>query len=649
MEAKTEEQLQTESEASRGVQIFVRTLAFILVALAIAWALDLYRYTGVLPYSEQFLGTMLGISMVMVFLWIPAGRGTRQGPVPWYDWIASITGGVTCAYLVARYPTLADLYSMQPLDAVIVGTILIILTAEGLRRTVGPVLFYVFGFFVAFGLLGQFVPAPLTGHPIQLPEMATYLTFDTNSLMGTPLRVVTSIVVAFLLMGSLLLHSGGTAFFTDLSIAVMGRYRGGSAKIAVTASGLFGSISGSVVSNVVSTGVITIPLMRDGGYRPHAAAAIEAVASTGGQLMPPVMGAAAFLMAEFLEVPYSEVVLAALVPSILYYAGLFFQADLEAVKFGIVRVDPSIIPRLGLVLMQGWIFSVPFIVLIYTLFWLNWPPEVSALAASGVLLIEGLVIGYKGKRMKAADFGKAISATGINVLDIMMIAAAAGMIIGILNQSGLGFALTILLVKVGGENLFLLLSLAAVVCIVLGMGMPTVGVYILLATLVAPAMVKVGIDPMAAHLYVLYFGMMSMITPPIAIGAFAAATVAKTDPIKTAFSAMRFGWSAFVIPFMFIFSPSLLLNAGPLDIALTITTAITGIWLVSIGVIGFFRRAVPVLARLLFVVAGLALMIPADAFAGALWTDLGGGLLGALLFARELTVRNLKTVSAAES
>ncbi|CAN0530923.1 unnamed protein product, partial [Laminaria digitata] len=438
--------------------------------------------------------------------------GTRQGTVPWYDWAASIIGGTTCGYLVIRYPALADLYSTLPTDAVVVGTILIVLTAEGLRRTVGPVLFYVFAIFIAFGLLGQFVPAPLTGHPIQLPEMATHLAFDTNSLMGTPRRAVTTTVVAFLLMGGLLLHSGGTAFFTDLSIALMGRYRGGSAKIAVTASGMFGSISGSVVSNVVSTGVITIPLMRDGGYRAHSAAAIEAVASTGGQLMPPVMGAAAFLMAEFLEVPYSAVVLAALVPAVLYYAALFFQADLEAIKYGIVRVDASAIPALGRVLLQGWIFSVPFAVLIYTLFWMNWPPEVSALAASAVLLIEGLLFGYQGKRMRLPDIGKAVSDTGINVLDIMMIAAAAGMIIGILNQSGLGFALTILLLEAGGHNLFLLLGLAAVVCIVLGMGMPTVGVYILLATLVAPAMVNVGLDPMAEHLYVLYFLMMSMVT-----------------------------------------------------------------------------------------------------------------------------------------
>ncbi len=636
MDLKSEEEVLSETGASPFVSVLVRSLGVVMIVLAIAWALDLYRSIGFLPYSEQFLGTMLGISMVMVFLWIPFGRGQRQGPVPWYDWLASGVGGLACAYLVIRYPTLSDTYSTQPIDAVVVGAILIVLTAEGLRRTVGQVLFYVFLFFIAFGLFGQFVPRPLTGHAIGIDELSTYLTFDTNSLLGTPLRIVTSIVAAFLLMGSLLMHSGGTAFFTDISMAVMGRYRGGSAKIAVTASGLFGSISGSVVSNVVSTGVITIPLMRRGGYSAQSAGAIEAVASTGGQLMPPVMGAAAFLMAEFLEIPYSEVVLAALIPSIIYYVGLFIQADLEAAKLNISRVDSALIPLAGRVLMQGWIFVIPFAVLIYTLFWLNWPPEVSALASSAIVFVEGLVFGYNGKRLGIEGTWKALSQTGLNLLEIMMIGAAAGMIIGILNQSGLGFALTILLVQLGGENIFLLLGLAAIICIILGMGMPTVGVYILLATLVAPAMVKVGIEPIAAHLYVLYFGMMSMITPPIAIGAFAAATVAGTDPIRTAFSAVRFGWSAFIVPFLFIFSPSLLMKGDWVSIGLTFFSALIGVWLVTIAVIGHYRKPVSPLSRCLFALAGLAMLIPSDAFSGAIWTDVFGAVLGGLLYTNEI-------------
>lgn len=638
MELKTEEDALSETGAPPAVAAFVRSLGAVLVLLSLAWAFDLYRPLGFLPYSEQFLGTMLGISMVMVYLWVPVRRGRRDGPVPWYDWLAAMLGGAGCAYLVVRYPALAETYTWLPLDAVVTGAILIVLTAEGLRRTVGPVLFYVFAFFMAFCLFGQFVPAPFTGHPVGLADLATYLTFDTNSLMGTPMRIVTSIVVAFLLMGALLKYSGGTDFFTEISMALMGRYRGGSAKIAVTASGLFGSISGSVVSNVVSTGAVTIPLMRRGGYSARSAAAIEAVASTGGQLMPPVMGAAAFLMAEFLEIGYGQVVVGALLPALIYYVGLFLQADLEAAKLNIAKVDAALIPSARDTLMRGWIFVLPFAVLIYTLFWMNWRPEMAAIAACAVLIVEGALIGYRGKRMGPKGIARAVSDTGIQMLDIMMIGAAAGMIIGSLNLSGLGFALTIVLVGLGGENLFLLLLLAAVTCIILGMGMPTVGVYILLATLVAPAMIQVGIEPLAAHLYVLYFGMMSMITPPIAIGAFAAATVARADPIPTSFAALRFGWSAFIVPLLFIFSPSLILMGAPGMIALTAITAIAGVWLVTIAVIGFHRRPVAPLARVGFALAGLGLMVPADAFAGAYWTDMAGAAMGALLMLRERRV-----------
>jgi TRAP transporter 4TM/12TM fusion protein len=624
--------------AQPAVRIFVQALGGTMLLLSVAWALDLYRLFNFLPWSEQFLLTMLGLSLVMVFLHVPAKRGTLRRRVPWYDWIAATVGGGVCAYATIYYPRLGDLYMEQPTDAVIIGVSLMVLSAEGLRRTVGTVLFAIFVMFIFMGLFADRMPV-LTGLPTEFPRMTAYLAFDMNSLTGVPLRVVTSIVIAFVFMGNVLLRSGGTEFFTDISVATMGRYRGGSAKIAVTASGLFGSISGSTVSNVVSTGVITIPLMRKGGYQVHSAAAIEAVASTGGQMMPPVMGAAAFVMAEMLEVAYAEVVVAAIVPSLLFYAGLFFQADLEAARYGIVRVDQSLIPRVGKVMRQGWIFVLPFVALIYTLFWLNWPPEMSGLAAAAIIIVLGLGVGYKGRRMSLKELGLALVGTGIGMLDIMMIAAAAGMIIGILFSSGLAFSLTDNMALLGEGNLFLLLILAAFVCILLGMGMPTIGVYILLATLVAPSMIKVGIPPMAAHLYVLYFGMMSMITPPIAIAAFAAANVAGCDPMRTALSAVRFGWSAFVVPFMFVFAPSLLLQGPVALILLTVSTAFVGVWLVSIGIMGYLFRDVTVPFRLAFVAAGLALMVPAESFTGAFWTDIAGFVVGVILVGREIRAR----------
>jgi TRAP transporter 4TM/12TM fusion protein len=398
---------------------------------------------------------------------------------------------------------------------------------------------------------------------------------------------------------------------------------------------------------VLSTGVVTIPLMRKGGYRPHSAAAIEAVASTGGQLMPPVMGAVAFIMAEYLNVPYTDVVLAAVVPSLLYYVALFIQADLEAAREGIAPVPKEMIPPVGPVLKSGWVFAIPFFVLIYGMFWMNLLPEEAALYASGLLLLVGLVLGYRGKRMGWREVYDAIARTGILVLDLVMIGAAVGLIIGILNQSGLGFALTLMLVNMGSGNLFLLLLLAGAVCFVLGMGLPTLAVYILVATLIAPAMIETGIKPMAAHMFVLYLGMLSFITPPVCIAAFAAANIARADPMRTGFAATRFGWAAFVVPFLFVFEPSLLLQGTMIELVHDVGTAIAGVWIGSMGFAGYSLRRLGWVERGAYVVTGFMLLIPASLLPGEnVTTYLGIALAAGLLGRDYLTVRRQRRRAA---
>jgi TRAP transporter 4TM/12TM fusion protein len=425
----------------------------------------------------------------------------------------------------------------------------------------------------------------------------------------------------------------------------MGRYRGGSSKIAVTASSLFGSISGSAVSNVVSTGVITIPMMKKGGYPKHVAGAIEAVASTGGQLMPPIMGAAAFVMAEFLQIPYSAVVIAAIIPAILYYVALFISADLYAARHGISRVPEDQIPERWPILKSGWVYLIPFAVLIMALFKLNFRPDTSALTAAAAVVVVGVVFGYKGSRMALWNIFGCMSSTGIAVTQIVMIGAMAGIIIGVLNITGLGFALTQALIALAAGNLGLLLIMAAIVSIILGMGMPTLGVYLLLATLVAPSLIEVGVPPMAAHLFALYFGMLSMITPPVAIAAFAAATVAESEPMKTGFAAVSFGWSAYLVPFLFVLAPELLFEGDPLLIGSTLTTAISGIWLVCAGFNGYLMHSVQYLTRTIAVVAGLALLLPSSAFAGAFWTDIFGFAVAILIIGYEY-MQSKKTQTA---
>ncbi|MFC1866843.1 TRAP transporter permease [Thermodesulfobacteriota bacterium] len=596
---------------SPAANIVISVLAIALTCSAIIRALDLDRMVGIVIYTEQYLGIMLSIAIPLVYLAVPAGKGRRrEGKVPWFDILGAVIGFITSVYTTIRFPVLAELTTARPLDGIIIGAVMLILLVEGLRRTVGIVLPILVVAFFIIALIGHLIPGMLQGSHVSIDKLVYYLAWDSSGVLGIPMRIVTSIVVAFVLFGQVLFQAGGSGFFTDIATALMGRFRGGPAKISVFASSIFGSISGSTVSNVVTTGVITIPLMKKGGYRAHLAGAIEAVASTGGQLMPPVMGAAAFLMAEFLSIPYTEVVLAALIPAILYYVALFLEADLEAARTGISRIDESKIPAAGPVLKAGWFFPLPFIVLIVALFWLNDLPEKAALRAAAVIVIFGVLLGYKGKRLKIPDLVETLKSTGLGVLEIIMIGAAAGMVIGILYLSGLSFGLTLALVQIASGNLLLLLLMAAVVCIILGMGMPTIGVYVLLATMVAPALVESGIEPISAHMFILYFGMMSMITPPVAIGAFAAATLSGADPMRTGYAAMRFGWLAFVIPFMFVASPTLLMIGSPLNISMDLVTALIGTCLISMSIVGYFLRPLGIFIRIIFAAAGLALLVP---------------------------------------
>src|SRR5690606_21066464 len=319
-----------------------------------------------------------------------------------------------------------------------------------------------------------------------------------------------------------------------------------------------------------------------------------------------------------------------------YYVALFIQADLEAAKLGIHRVAESQIPRLRDVLKRGWFFILPFAVLVYMLFWENAEAEVAALYASATVLVIGLLVGYRGERIQPRKLLECLVVTGQGTLDILMIAAAAGFVMGILQTTGLGFALTLFLVKLGGSNLIALLVIAALMCIVLGMGMPTIGVYVLLAVLIAPSLVEVGFTPLASHMFILYLGMMSMVTPPVAIAAFFAASLAGAEPMRTGFAAMRFGWTAYIVPFLFIFSPSLLLEEpSALVTAKAIVTAMVGVWLVSAAMIGYLFRPASHLLRLGLICAGFCLLIPDEIADWAWWTDATGAIVGGILVVRE--------------
>tara|TARA_R110000751_G_scaffold131275_1_gene233484 strand:+ start:76259 stop:78202 length:1944 start_codon:yes stop_codon:yes gene_type:complete len=622
-------------------------LAIALILIAIAWAMNLPRMLNLGFYPQQFFAAILACALSIAFLTMPADRTSQRTMLPWYDVVLSIASIITVAFIAVNYPELVLKIFSQPMAVWLPGLIVTLLVLEALRRATGWALVIIIAAFLAYALFGDLVPGRLQGRPQTWQLLAGYMAFDSNGILGLPLSVAATVVITFILFGTLLATTGGTRFFTDAAMLGMGRFRGGSMKIAVLASGLFGSVSGSAVANVVGTGVITIPMIKRDGYPAHKAAAIEAVASTGGQLMPPVMGASAFLMAEFLAIPYSTIVAAALVPAILYYVALFIQADLEAARMGIKAMPKSELPA-GRTVIVGSHFVAAFAVLIYALFVLRWQPERAALLGAVALIATSLVFGYQGNRPSLKALFSSLSTTGHSVVEIILISAASGLVIGVLNVTGLSFNLTYALVEVGGGSAIVLLFLSAIVCIILGMGLPTLGVYVLLAALVAPALVKVGIEPIAAHLYVLYFGMMSMITPPIALAAFAAASIARSAPMATGWAAMKFGWSAYVIPVLFVFSPTLILIGEPFEITIAIITAGMGVWLISAALAGYFSTQLTPMTRLLFGLCGLLALVPAGAFEGAVWSDLIGVAGGVALMALNV-MRNRLAVRSEEA
>lgn len=623
--------------AARGV---IAVLGTLLTLAALGYAADVYRKVfGLTLTTQEFVAGMLTLALPLVFIAFRIWPSVSKDRVPWYDWLLAALAFATTGYITLNHNLVTQSAGGRPLDEVIAGAAMILLSLDALRRTTGWALVTIILVFLAFSQVAGDMPGSLQGLSASPEQVAHYLTWDNGSILGLPTQVACLIVIAFIFFGTLLSRTGGSAFFTDIAVAAMGRYRGGSAKISVVASSLFGSISGSAVSNVVSTGVVTIPLMQKGGFKPRLAAAIESVASTGGQLMPPIMGAAAFLLATMVEETYSSVVIAALLPAILYYVALFIQVDLVAARNGIKAVDRSLIPRAGRVLAMGWHYPLAFAVLIGSLFWLNAEPQTAALYASATIFVTGMLFGYEGKRLPPMDLMRALKQTGVASVDILMICVGAGMVIGILNVTATSHALAQALVEAAGGSLFLLLIMAAVVSIILGMGMPTAGVYVLLATLVAPAIEQAGVEKMAAHLYVMYFGMMSMITPPVAIAAFTAASLARTNPMATGFAAVQFGWIAYIVPFLFVLSPSLLLMGDVGSIALAVVTAVVGVWLICTGVTGYMFRALDWPTRLLAVVAGAAMLMPANAFSWAIWSDLAGACLAVLVIAKEFLMR----------
>lgn len=621
-----------QKKQSDGPSWLIAIVAAFVPLAALAQAIDLPRQFGFVLYTEQVLAAALAASLALVFIDTRATKALAGRPVPWYDWCAAFLCFGTVGYLAFNYQTITFIMAYRPLYLVVLCAILLVLLMEACRRTAGLGLTGIVAFFTAYAFIGHFLPADIAAQQIAPDRLAIYLALDPNALLGSPLKIAVTIVTLFILFGNWLTSAGGTHFFTDLATALMGGYRGGAAKVSVVGSMLFGSISGSAVANVMATGVVTIQAMIRSGFPRLKSGAVEAAASTGGQLAPPIMGAAAFLMAEFLQVPYGTIMLAAIIPAFFYYFAIFVGVDLWSARAGLRGLDPTTLLKKSSVMRKGWFFVLPFAVLLGAIFLLNERPERAVAYAGAVVLIMGLLIGYNGSRMHPRQIWLTVVQAGLAGKDIVVICAAAGIVIGALNISGIGFALTIQLVSVGATSVFVLLLIAAILCIILGMGMPSTGVYVLLAALVVPALVRSGVEPLSAHFFVFYFGMLSMISPPIALAAYAAASLTGEGPMKTAVAACALGWTAFVVPFLFVYSPSLLMQGSASEIFLAVVTGMAGIVMITAGSIGFLLRRMGFVSRVLAGVSGALLLIHVSDINTSLALNGAGALIaGALI------------------
>lgn len=605
---------QQRSEPSRFRQYkgalskIVTAVGVVYVVYEILYVLGFFTTGKIFLYPFAFRAVALGLILTFTFLVVPATQNAPRDRLPWYEIPLILASLVVCGYIFFSASTIVEHPPWaNPLELVL-GIVTILLLLEATRRVVGMALLVIALFFFLYAKYCNYFPGILTGRGCPVSRVISVMYLSQDGMFGLLLNIVLVVIFAFILFATLLRATGGGQFFTELSFSLTGWMRGGPAKAAVMASTLFGTMSGSAVANVAATGSVTIPLMKNTGYRPHFAGAVESVASTGGQLMPPVMGAAAFIMADFLEVSYLTVCIAGLLPAVLYYVGLFTMVHIEAVKTGLGGLPRQQLPSLKKTLKKGWLYFLPLGVLIYYLGVAGFSAQVSALYAVACLFLVSLI--RKETRLGLKQIIATLEATARAMIDIVTVCALIGIIMGSLSLTGLGLSLAGGLVNLSGGHLITLLLLAAVGAYILSMGLPTTPCYIMLATLIAPAIVQLGVAPIAAHLFVFYFGMASMITPPVCPAAIVGAGLAGAPMMQTGFQAMRLGILILIIPFMFVYNNVLLMVGSPAAIALAVITSIIGVAGLGAAVEGYLLHKANWVQRFLMAAAAIVLIYP---------------------------------------
>jgi len=598
----------------RNLKGIPRWITVVFPGLALVLAVHyMFRIAiaDILLHDIAYYYLLIGLTMPLIFLLIPMSKKSKQDTVPWYDIVAFLVGLGISIFLFAHGDDILDgIFSrVPPAHVYPLLVIFFILIIEAARRQAG-IFFAVFCFFFSiYPLFAKYMPGLLFGTGFTVGETLCYHMMGSEGVLGIPMRVVGGIIIGYMFFAGALMAAGGGPFFSNVAISLMGNVRGGPAKVAVVASSLFGSISGSTVANVAADGGITIPLMMRTGYPGHYSAAVEAAASTGGVLMPPVMGATAFVVAEFLGISYATVCIAAAVPAVLYYLALFVQLDCRAARLGLKGLPRESLPSLKPVLKEGYIYVVAMVVLAYFLFVLNLE-TLGPFYATLALLILPMI--RKSTRLRPQDFVVFLENSGRLLAEVIAPLLGIGLIIDSLIITGVIGNFSIEILEIAGGNPYVLLLLGFIAAFILGMGITITAIYILLALILAPTLVKFGFDPLAVHLFVMYAGMISFITPPVCPACFAAAPFAGESPMRVGVQAMRLGVGIYLVPFCFVINPGLILHGSLGQILFAIGTVTLGLTILAQGFEGhiYFVGEIGLWAKILLIVGGVLLTMP---------------------------------------
>ena len=558
----------------------------------------------------------LAFTLALVFLLYPISQKASKERIPWYDFLLAGAGVYAALYLVIFFDALTARAGLPTTMDLVMGFLTIALLLEATRRISNPVLPIIAVVSLLYCYFGRYMPDMFAHRGFNIPRIVNHMYLGTEGIFGVPLGVSSTFVFMFILFGSVLEKTGMGKFIIDLALALAGWSTGGPAKVAVLSSGLMGTISGSSVANVCTTGMFTIPLMKSVGYKPYFAGAVEAVASTGGQIMPPVMGAGAFILAQFLGVPYIEVALAAIVPALLYYFAVLVQVHFEANRLGLKGLPRNQLPALFPLLKSQGFLLIPLIAIIYFLL-AGYTPLKAAF--NGIIVSYVLSFLNKETRLTPVRLKEAFEAGARGAIGVACACACVGMVVGMATLTGLGLRIAGAIVTLAGGKLLPTLLLTMCASILLGTGLPTTANFIVTSMMAAPALLQFGVPPMAAYMFVFYFGIAADLSPPVALAAYAGAGIAGDDPMKTGFTAFKLALAGFLIPYIYVYNPMLLLiDYQPLPFAQAVVTAMIGVFLLAMSTIGFYKAQMAWYLRLVAMGGALLLLIPGTK------TDLSG-------------------------